>query len=73
MNKRIEELADQAGVMSMLDVVDHETGDKVRFFTFKEEGMNKFVELIAKQILTYAEDGDLDFMKFMIKKNFGVE
>jgi hypothetical protein len=33
----------------------------------------KFAELIVKECLSYTEEGDLDFMKFMIKKNFGVE
>ena len=33
----------------------------------------KFAELIVRECLSYAKDGDLDFMKFMIKKNFGVE
>ena len=33
----------------------------------------KFAELIVRECLSYAKDGDLDFMKFMIKQNFGVE
>jgi hypothetical protein len=33
----------------------------------------EFAELIIRECLSYAKDGDLDFMKFMIKKNFGVE
>jgi hypothetical protein len=33
----------------------------------------KFAELIVQECLSYAKDGDLDFMKFMIKKHFGVE
>ena len=35
--------------------------------------VKKFAELIVRECLSYAKDGDLDFMKFMIKKNFGVE
>jgi hypothetical protein len=35
--------------------------------------VEKFAELIVRECLSYAKDGDLDFMKFMIKKNFGVE
>lgn len=61
MNERIKELAFQAGL-----------SDEVRDGSRNQE-LEKFAELIAKQILTYAEDGDLDFMKFMIKKDFGVE
>ena len=33
----------------------------------------KFAELIVKECLLYAKDGDIDFMKFMIKKHFGIE
>jgi hypothetical protein len=33
----------------------------------------KFAKMIIEECLSYTEDGDLDFMKFMIKKNFGVE
>ena len=33
----------------------------------------KFAELIVRECLSYAKDGDIDFMKFMIKKHFGVE
>ena len=32
----------------------------------------KFAKMIIEECLSYTEDGDLDFMKFMIKKNFGV-
>ena len=32
----------------------------------------KFAKMIIDECLSYTEDGDLDFMKFMIKKNFGV-
>ena len=60
MNKRIEELAKQAGVIAL-----------------SENGiappLEKFAELIVKECLSYAKDGDLDFMKFMIKKHFGVK
>ena len=35
--------------------------------------LGKFAELIVRECLSYAKDGDLDFMKFMIKQNFGVE
>ena len=33
----------------------------------------KFADMIIKECLLYAKEGDLDFMKFMIKKNFGIE
>ena len=35
----------------------------------------KFAELILKECLKYIDDsfGDIDYVKFMIKRNFGVE
>ena len=33
----------------------------------------KFAELIVRECLSYTKDGDIDFMKFMIKKHFGIE
>ena len=33
----------------------------------------KFADMIIKECLLYAKEGDLDFMKFMIKKHFGIE
>ena len=60
MNERIFELAEQATVWK----------DANHGYTFDKE---KFAELIVRECLSYAKDGDLDFMKFMIKKNFGVE
>ena len=57
MNERIKELAREAGFYANPDV----------------EKFEKFAELIIRECLSYAKDGDLDFMKFMIKKNFGVE
>ena len=64
MNKRIEELAELAGwAMSDFDEIE---GFNIR--------LENYTELLIKEILSYAEeDGDLDFMKFMVKKNFGVE
>ena len=62
MNERIIELADKA-------VEDISTGP----WNISDEFCIKFAELIIRECLSYAKDGDLDFMKFMIKKNFGVE
>ena len=33
----------------------------------------KFAELIVRECMSYMEDGDIDFAKFMIRKHFGVE
>jgi hypothetical protein len=42
-------------------------------YEFDEHELEKFAELIVRECLSYAKDGDIDFMKFMIKKHFGVE
>ena len=71
MNERIKELAEQAGM----------TDDKFGMYFAKDfdshcaDGVDleKFAELIVRECLLYAKDGDIDFMKFMIKKHFGVE
>ena len=63
MNQRIRQLAEQA-VNSIPDHVDFDIPN-----VFKQ----KFAELIVKECLLYAKDGDIDFMKFMIKKHFGIE
>jgi hypothetical protein len=69
MNERIRELAEQAGLLHKQIGPCVET----RHMKKKEQDLEKFAELIAREILSYAQDGDLDFMKFMIKKNFGIE
>ena len=58
MNERIKELIEKAE--------DPEHG-----FIIPE----KFAELILKECLKYIDDsfGDIDYVKFMIKRNFGVE
>jgi len=32
-----------------------------------------FAELITNEIISYASDGDIDFLVHMIKKNFGTK
>lgn len=66
MNERIKELADQAGFIL------HRMDGLSDFYIFNKE---KFAELILKQCLSYVDDsfGDVDYVKFMIKRDFGVE
>ena len=65
MNERIKAIADQALYYAL-----YTTPQGLEWLpTFKQ----KFAELIVRECLSYAKDGDLDFMKFMIKKHFGVE
>lgn len=71
MNERIKELAKQAEQYA-LDKAN-EDNDEDYDYSFDDDFQEKFAELIVLECLSYAKDGDLDFMKFMIKKNFGVE
>jgi Fe-S cluster assembly iron-binding protein IscA len=66
MNERIKELALQA----MTYVTHNPKANKHNSGDMFDE---KFAELIVKECLSYMEDGDIDFAKFMIKKNFGVK
>ena len=68
MNERIKQLAEQAGGEFYTGFLGSPNSIK-----FKESDLEKFAELIVRECLSYAKDGDLDFMKFMIKTNFGVE
>ena len=37
------------------------------------DNVEKLAELIVRECMSYMKDGDIDFAKFMIKRNFGVE
>ena len=69
MNERIRQLAKEAGITTNLDT-DYYERDMNKWVDYYSE---KFAELIVRECLSYAKDGDLDFMKFMIKQHFGVE
>ena len=62
MNERIKEL-----LTPKLKEWGGASGDN-----FSEE-LENFAELIVRECMSYMEDGDIDFAKFMIKKHFGVE
>lgn len=68
MNNRIKELAGQA---TTIEVISGRGFDTTQYTSHFDK--EKFAELILKECLLYAKDGDIDFMKFMIKKHFGVE
>jgi len=68
MNERIGKLAVEAGAHW-----EHGDWNMPSAVYFSERDLEKFARLIVRECLSYAKDGDLDFMKFMIKKNFGVE
>jgi hypothetical protein len=64
MNELIKELAQEAGFNLHNDPIDgHDNIHEI----------DKFAELIVRECLLYAKDGDIDFMKFMIKEHFGVK
>ena len=72
MKKLIKELADEAGFL-MWDGEEHAPVDAVVDWSCSYDyELEKFAELIMKECLSYMEDGDIDFAKFMIKKNFGI-
>ena len=64
MNERIKELLE-------LSTYTHITG----LGEWEEVEQEKFARLILKECLSYMDDsfGDIDYVKFMIKRNFGVE
>ena len=65
MNNRIRELMEQASSNACYD----EPGQ----LHLMNVEIEKFAELIVRECLSYTKDGDIDFMKFMIRKHFGVE
>jgi len=71
MNEKIKQLAKEAGFITNpnTDVI------KNNHFGGYMDGQQfeKFAELIVQECMSYMEDGDIDFAKFMIKKHFGVE
>jgi hypothetical protein len=67
MNERIKAITGQ-----VLDEIVPDTWTTLGYDKIKEI-QNRTAELIIKECLSYMEDGDIDFAKFMIKKNFGVE
>jgi len=69
MNERIKELAAQAELYFYMNgkLYPQELSAEKSIVAYE-----RFAELIAREILLYAQDGDLDFMRFMIKKNFGI-
>ncbi len=71
MNERVKELAKPYLMYERFSRYGESTEEE--YYDFLPEELDEFVKLIAREILSYAQDGDLDFMKFMIKKNFGIE
>ncbi len=67
MNERIKELE------KLATEVEHSHGAFGEYEKYYRLNPEKFAELIVRECMSYMEDGDIDFAKFMIKKHFGVE
>ena len=69
MNERIKQLAEQA------TEYNEQVTEYTERIVFRQLNPEKFAELILKECLKYIDDsfGDIDYVKFMIKRNFGVE
>ena len=76
MNERIRELAEQARKYARDYVTEcKHYGHYMEHNEYELRFEEKFAELILKQCLSYIDDsfGDVDYVKFMIKRDFGVE
>ena len=71
MNERIQELAEKAGFV-LWGTESWNPGDTVDWSCRYDDELIKYTELIVKECMSYMEDGDIDFAKFMIKKHLGV-
>ena len=73
MNERIKELGKQAKLELEKDIKDGKKDWKNTPQSYDEMVQERFAELIVRECMSYMKDGDVDFAKFMIKRNFGVE
>ena len=68
---KITKIALQVG---LLNYIDNETPRRYFINGHADlEEVEKFAELIVRECMSYMEDGDIDFAKFMIRKHFGVK
>jgi galactose-1-phosphate uridylyltransferase len=66
MNERLLDICIKAGINTW-------PFNEVGFISLDESELVKFAELIVQECMSYMEDGDIDFAKFMIRKHFGVK
>ena len=75
MNNQLRKIVGQA--VSAVDIVtgNEALDDELAKMYIPDCFAEKFAELILKECLKYIDDsfGDIDYVKFMIKRNFGVE
>ena len=75
MNNQLRKIVGQA--VSAIDIVtgNEALDDELAKMYIPDCFAEKFAELILKECLKYIDDsfGDIDYVKFMIKRNFGVK
>ena len=72
MNERIKELAEKAGFVLWGDEF-WSPGDAIDWSCRYDDELIKYTEFLIQECMSYLEEGDIDYAKFMIKKNFGIE
>lgn len=75
MNERIEKLAEQAGLVKILDEHAHEYGNGV-FENTPYPELEKFAELIVQECIANVKDWEKDsrnHISYMLERHFGVE
>ena len=72
MNDKIKELAEKAGFVLWGEEIWN-PGDAIDWSSGYDDELTKYTEFLIQECMSYLEEGDIDFAKFMIKKNFGIE
>ena len=72
MNNKIKELAEKAGFVMWGEEIWN-PGDAIDWSSRYDDELTKYTEFLIQECMSYLEEGDIDFAKFMIKKNFGIE
>ena len=72
MNERLKDLAEKAGFVLWGDEAWN-PGDAIDWSSRYDDELTKYTEFLIQECMSYLEEGDIDYAKFMIKKNFGIE
>ena len=73
MNERFKELAEKAGFVLWGEETWGPGKGHVDWSSGYDAELTKYTEFLIQECMSYLEEGDIDFAKFMIKKNFGIE
>ena len=71
MNDKIKELAEKAGFVLWGEEIWN-PGDAIDWSCRYDAELTRYTEFLIQECMSYLEEGDIDFAKFMIKKNFGI-